>query len=297
MDANASGKLRLGIPKGSLEDATIELFKQAGWSITPRSRNYFPRIDDPEIECALVRSQEMGPYIASGTLDAGLCGMDWVMETGTENDVEVISDLVYSKASDQKARWVLVVDQDSLIQSVADLEGKVVATELMGFTKRYLEERGINAKVEFSWGATEAKVVEGLADAAVEITETGSTIKAHGLRIVCDLLNSHTVLIAGKPAMADSWKKDKIDQIALLLEAALTARHKVLLKMNVASANLKAVVGLLPSLHAPTVNRLADEGWSAVETVVDNHGVRALIPKLKAAGAEGILQLDLTKMC
>jgi|TARA_A100001388_G_scaffold181026_1_gene135534 ATP phosphoribosyltransferase len=297
MDANASGKLRLGIPKGSLEDATIELFKQAGWSITPRSRNYFPRIDDPEIECALVRSQEMGPYIASGTLDAGLCGMDWVMETGTENDVEVISDLVYSKASDQKARWVLVVDQDSLIQSVADLEGKVVATELMGFTKRYLEERGINAKVEFSWGATEAKVVEGLADAAVEITETGSTIKAHGLRIVCDLLNSHTVLIAGKPAMADSWKKDKIDQIALLLEAALTARHKVLLKMNVAAANLEAVVGLLPSLHAPTVNRLADEGWSAVETVVDNHGVRALIPKLKAAGAEGILQLDLTKMC
>ncbi|MBB54971.1 MAG: ATP phosphoribosyltransferase [Magnetovibrio sp.] len=297
MDANASGKLRLGIPKGSLEDATIELFKQAGWSITPRSRNYFPRIDDPEIECALVRSQEMGPYIASGTLDAGLCGMDWVMETGTENDVEVISDLVYSKASDQKARWVLVVDQDSLIQSVADLEGKVVATELMGFTKRYLEERGINAKVEFSWGATEAKVVEGLADAAVEITETGSTIKAHGLRIVCDLLNSHTVLIAGKPAMADSWKKDKIDQIALLLEAALTARHKVLLKMNVAAANLEAVVGLLPSLHAPTVNRLADEGWSAVETVVDNYGVRALIPKLKAAGAEGILQLDLTKMC
>ena len=297
MDANAFGKLRLGIPKGSLEDATIELFKQAGWSITPRSRNYFPRIDDPEIECALVRSQEMGPYIASGTLDAGLCGMDWVMETGTENDVEVISDLVYSKASDQKARWVLVVDQDSLIQSVADLEGKVVATELMGFTKRYLEERGINAKVEFSWGATEAKVVEGLADAAVEITETGSTIKAHGLRIVCDLLNSHTVLIAGKPAMADSWKKDKIDQIALLLEAALTARHKVLLKMNVAAANLEAVVGLLPSLHAPTVNRLADEGWSAVETVVDNHGVRALIPKLKAAGAEGILQLDLTKMC
>ncbi len=297
MDANASGNLRLGIPKGSLEDATIELFKQAGWRITPRSRNYFPRIDDPEIECALVRSQEMGPYIASGTLDAGLCGIDWVMETGTENDVEVISDLVYSKASDQKARWVLVVDQDSMIQSVADLEGKVIATELMGFTKRYLEERGINAKVEFSWGATEAKVVEGLADAAVEITETGSTIKAHGLRIVCDLLNSHTVFIAGRPAMADRWKKDKINQIALLLEAALTARHKVLLKMNVAAANLEAVVGLLPSLHAPTVNRLADEGWSAVETVVDNHGVRALIPKLKAAGAEGILQLDLTKMC
>ncbi len=297
MDANASGKLRLGIPKGSLEKATIELFKQAGWTITPRSRNYFPRIDDPEIECALVRSQEMGPYIAGGTLDAGLCGIDWVMETETEDDVEVISDLVYSKASDQKARWVLVVDQDSPIQSVEDLEGKVIATELLGFTKRYLEERGINAKVEFSWGATEAKVVEGMADAAVEITETGSTIKAHGLRIVCDLLISHTVLIAGKPALADDWKKAKIDQIALLLQSALTARHKVLLKLNVASENLDAVVALLPSLHAPTINRLADADWSAVETVVDGHEVRSLIPQLKAAGAEGILELDLTKMC
>ena len=297
MDANASGKLRLGIPKGSLEAATIELFKQAGWTITPRSRNYFPRIDDPEIECALVRSQEMGPYIASGTLDAGLCGIDWVMETGTEDDVEVISDLVYSKASDQKARWVLVVDQDSPIQSVEDLQGKVIATELMGFTQRYLEERGIDANVEFSWGATEAKVVEGLADAAVEITETGSTIKAHGLRIVCDLLESHTVLIAGKPALADQWKRGKIDQIALLLQAALTARHKVLLKMNVAAAQLESVIALLPSLHAPTVNPLSDAAWSVVETVVDHHEVRALIPRLKSAGAEGILELDLTKMC
>ena len=297
MDADTSGKLRLGIPKGSLEKATIELFNQAGWTITPRSRNYFPRIDDPEIECALVRSQEMGPYIASGTLDAGLCGIDWVMETETEDDVEVISDLVYSKASDQKARWVLVVTEDSPIQSVEDLEGKVIATELVGFTKRYLEERGINAKVEFSWGATEAKVVEGLADAAVEITETGSTIRAHGLRMVCDLLFSHTVLIAGKPAVADDWKKAKIDQIALLLEAALSARHKVLLKLNVAAENLAAVLELLPSLHAPTVNQLADAEWSAVETVVDSHEVRTLVPRLKAAGAEGILELDLKKMC
>ena len=297
LDVDTSEKLRLGIPKGSLEAATIELFRQAGWNITPHSRNYFPRIDDPEIECALVRSQEMGPYIASGTLDAGLCGIDWVMETGTEDDVEVVSDLVYSKASNQKARWVLVVDDNSSIHSVEDLEGKVIATELMGFTKRYLEERGINAKVEFSWGATEAKVVEGLADAAVEITETGSTIKAHGLRIVCDLLETHTVLIAGKSALGNNWKKGKIDQIALLLQSAMTARHKVLLKMNVAARNLDSVVNLLPSLQAPTVNRLLDENWSAVETVVDNHAVRALIPKLKAAGAEGILELDLTKMC
>ena len=297
MDAHASEKLRLGIPKGSLEEATIELFRQAGWTITPRSRNYFPRINDVEIECALVRSQEMGPYIASGTLDAGLCGIDWVMETGTEDDVVVISDLVYSKTSNQKARWVLVVDQDSPIKSVEDLEGKVIATELTGFTNRYLEERGIKAKVEFSWGATEAKVVEGLADAAVEITETGSTIKAHGLRIVCDLLESHTVLIAGKSAVSENWKKGKIDQIALLLQAALTARHKILLKMNVASKDLETVVSLLPSLQAPTINRLADEDWSALETVVDNHEVRTLIPKLKAAGARGILELNLTKMC
>jgi len=297
LDAETTGKLRLGIPKGSLEKATIELFAQAGWAISPRSRNYFPRIDDMEIECALVRSQEMGPYIASGTLDAGLCGIDWIIETQTEDDVQVISDLVYSKTSDQKARWVLVVDQDSPIQSIEDLQGKTIATEMVGFTKRYLEERGIDAKVEFSWGATEAKVVEGLADAAVEITETGSTIRAHGLRIVCDLLFSHTVLIAGKPALADPWKQAKIAQISLLLEAALAARHKVLLKLNVATENLEAIIQLLPSLHAPTVNRLTDSDWSAVETVVDAHEVRNLVPSLKAAGAEGILELDLKKMC
>ena len=297
MDADASGKLRLGIPKGSLEGATIELFKQAGWTITPRSRNYFPRIDDQEIECALVRSQEMGPYVAGGNLDAGLCGIDWLMETNTENELEIVSDLIYSKASDQKARWVLVVDADSPIQSVEDLEGKTIATELVGYTKRYLEERGINANVEFSWGATEAKVVEGMADAAVEITETGSTIRAHGLRIVCDLLETHTVFFANKSAMADNWKRGKIDQIALLVQAALDARHKVLLKMNVSGDDLDKVVELLPSLHAPTVNRLAETGWSAVETVVDAHAVRALVPRLKAAGAEGILEIDITKMC
>lgn len=297
MDAEARGKLRLGIPKGSLEDATIELFRQAGWTITPRSRNYFPRIDDPEIECALVRSQEMGPYVAGGNLDAGLCGIDWLMETETESELEIVSDLIYSKASDKKARWVLVVDAGSPIQTVEDLEGKTIATELVGYTRRYLEARGINAKVEFSWGATEAKVVEGMADAAVEITETGSTIKAHGLRIVCDLLETHTVFFANKAAMADGWKREKVDQIALLTQAALEARHKVLLKMNVAADALGAVVQLLPSLHAPTVNPLAETGWSAVETVVDAHAVRTLVPRLKAAGAEGILELDIQKIC
>ena len=288
-------QLKLGIPKGSLERSTIELFAQAGWTITPRSRNYFPAIDDPEIACALVRSQEMGPYVAAGTLDAGLTGIDWVMET--EADVEVVDDLVYSKASDQPARWVLVVDRDSPVQRIEDLEGKKIATELVGFTRRYLAERGVAADVQFSWGATEAKVVEGMVDAAVEITETGSTIRAHGLRIVCDLLHTHTVLIANRDALADPWRKAKIDQLALLLSAALAGRNKVLLKMNVPAARIDAVTALLPSLHAPTVNQLTDADWLAVETVVDRQQVRTLIPRLKAEGAEGILELPITKMC
>ncbi len=288
-------KLKLGIPKGSLEAATIGLFQQAGWTIKSSSRNYFPSIDDPEIACALVRSQEMGPYVAGGTLDAGLTGIDWVNET--QADVEVVCDLVYSKVSDQPCRWVLIVDRDSPIQKVEDLEGKKVATELVGFTRRYLAEHGVKADVEFSWGATEAKVAEGLADAAVEITETGSTIRAHGLRIVCDLLHTHTILIANKAAMADPARRAKIDQIALLLQAALAARHKVLLKMNVPAARIDDVVALLPSLHAPTVNRLSDAEWMAVETVVGRHEVRDLIPRLKEHGAEGILEIDITKMC
>ena len=287
-------QLRLGIPKGSLESATVDLFAQAGWTIRFRSRNYFPSIDDDEISCALVRSQEMGPYVAGGTMDAGLCGIDWIMET--EADVEVVCDLTYSKASDQGARWVLVVDRDSPIQKVEDLEGKVISTELMSYTRRYLEERGITAKVEFSWGATEAKVVEGLADAAVEITETGSTIKAHGLRIVCDLLYTHTVLVANKEALADPWRKAKIDQIALMLQSALAARNRVLLKMNVPTKILDDVAGLLPSLHAPTINNLTDPNWVAVETVVERRQVRDLIPKLRTAGAEGILEIDLKNL-
>ncbi len=289
-------QLKLGIPKGSLESATLSLFKQAGWNISPHSRNYFPSIDDADISCALVRSQEMAPYVANGTLDLGLTGHDWILETESENEVEEISELVYSKSSDQPCRWVLVVPKDSPIQSVEDLEGKKISTELVCFTKRYLAEKGINAAVEFSWGATEAKVVEGLVDAVVEITETGSTIRAHGLRIVCDILHTETRLIANKAAMQDPGKREKIEQIATLLKAALTARQKVALKMNVPSDQLEQIVGMLPSLHAPTVSHLFDQEWLAVETVVNSGEVRDLVPRLVAAGAEGILEYELRKM-
>ncbi len=287
-------RLKLGIPKGSLEASTLSLFKQAGWTITPRSRNYFPTVDDDDIQCALVRSQEMAPYVANGTLDLGLTGHDWILETQAE--VVEICELVYSKSSNQPCRWVLVVPQDSPIQSPEDLQGKRIATELVGFTRRYLEERGIDAQVEFSWGATEAKVVEGLVDAVVEITETGSTIRAHGLRIVCDLLHTETRLISNRSAMADPWKRDKIEQIATLLQAAMKARRKVALKMNVPTDKLTEIVSMLPSLQAPTVNHLFDRAWLAVETVVDSSQVRDLIPRLKQAGAEGILEYELRKM-
>lgn len=287
-------QLKLGVPKGSLEKSTISLFSQAGWNIRISSRNYFPSVDDPELACALVRSQEMGPYVANGALDLGLTGKDWILET--EADVVEICELVYSKSSDQPCRWVLVVPQDSPIQSVQDLNGKKIATELVGFTKRYLAEQGVEADVEFSWGATEAKVVEGLVDSVVEITETGSTIKAHGLRIVCDILHTETRLITNREALNDPWKKSKIDQIAMLLQSALTARRKVALKMNIEAERLEELVGILPSLHAPTVSHLYDRKWLAVETVVDSRQVRELIPRLRAAGAEGILEYELKKM-
>nr|VFK44372.1 MAG: ATP phosphoribosyltransferase [Candidatus Kentron sp. TC]VFK60127.1 MAG: ATP phosphoribosyltransferase [Candidatus Kentron sp. TC] len=287
-------QLRMGIPKGSLESASIALFQQAGWSITTRSRNYFPDIDDPEMSCALVRSQEMALYVENGTLDLGLTGHDWILET--QADVTEVCELVYSKSTDQAARWVLIVRDNSTVQSIADLEGKRIATELVGFTKRYLEERGVTAKVEFSWGATEAKVVEGLVDAAVEITETGTTIKAHGLRIVCDLLYTHTRLIANRTAMIDSWKKRKIDQIALLLQAALAARRKVALKMNAPVGKIDRIVAMLPSLQAPTVSHLYNREWLAVETVVSSGEIRDLIPRLRMAGAEGILEYELRKI-
>lgn len=287
-------QLKLGVPKGSLEQATISLFKQAGWNIQSGSRNYFPSIDDPDISCALVRSQEMATYVAKGTLDLGLTGLDWILETGAK--VEEVCDLVYSKSSDQPCRWVLVVAQDSPIQSIEDLQGKRVATELVNFTRSYLAERGIECEVEFSWGATEAKAVEGLVDAVVEITETGSTIRAHGLRIVCDLLHTHTRLIAHPDAMADPWKRRKIEHIALLLQASLAAHQKVALKMNTPRDRLDEILQLLPSLHAPTVSALSDEQWVALETVVDRESVRWLIPALREHGAEGILEYELRKI-
>ena len=287
-------QLKLGIPKGSLEASTLSLFAQAGWKITPRSRNYYPDIDDPELSCALVRSQEMAPYVANGTLDLGLTGLDWIMET--ESDVVEICKLVYSKSSDQSCRWVLVVRDDSPIQSVQDLEGKKIATELVGFTRRFLQNNGISAEVEFSWGATEAKVVEGLVDAVVEITETGSTIRAHGLRIVENLLYTDTRLITNQAAFDDPEKRKKIDQIALMLQAALTARQKVALKMNISQEKLDNLVDMLPSLHAPTISHLYGKDWLAVETIVDAGDVRDLLPTLAAAGAEGILEYELKKV-
>ncbi|WP_295455745.1 ATP phosphoribosyltransferase [uncultured Thiodictyon sp.] len=287
-------KLKLGIPKGSLEEATLGLFKQAGWTIAPRSRNYYPEVDDPELACALVRAQEMAPYVANGTLDLGLTGLDWILETQAQ--VTEVCTLTYSKASNQRSRWVLLVREESPVRSAADLDGCKVATELVGFTRRYFAERGVNAAVEFSWGATEAKVVEGLVDAAVEITETGSTIRAHGLRIVEDMLYTETRLIANPAAMEDPAKRAKIDQIALMLQAALAARHKVALKLNCRATQIDEIVALLPSLHAPTVSHLYDREWLAVETVVDAATVRVLIPRLRAAGAEGILEYELRKM-
>ncbi|MBL6917258.1 MAG: ATP phosphoribosyltransferase [Arenicellales bacterium] len=287
-------QLKLGVPKGSLEEATIALFRQAGWQIQPRSRNYFPTIDDPEISCALVRSQEMATYVSKGVLDVGLTGLDWILDSGAQ--VEEVCDLIYSKSSDQPCRWVLVVPQDSDIQRLEDLQGKRVATELVNFTRTYMQERGIDCEVEFSWGATEAKAVEGLVDAVVEITETGSTIRAHGLRIVCDLLHTHTRLIASPAAMADPWKKQKIEDIALLLQASLAAHQKVALKMNAPKAKLGEITALLPSLHAPTVSDLADTDWVALETVVDRDQVRSLIPDLRKRGAEGILEYELRKI-
>ena len=287
-------QLKLGVPKGSLEEATIALFRQAGWQIQPRSRNYFPTIDDPEISCALVRSQEMATYVSKGVLDVGLTGLDWILDSGAQ--VEEVCDLIYSKSSDQPCRWVLVVPQDSDIQRIEDLQGKRVATELVNFTRSYMQERGIDCEVEFSWGATEAKAVEGLVDAVVEITETGSTIRAHGLRIVCDLLHTHTRLIASPAALADPWKKQKIEDIALLLQASLAAHQKVALKMNAPKAKLGEITALLPSLHAPTVSDLADTDWVALETVVDRDRVRSLIPDLRKRGAEGILEYELRKI-
>ncbi len=287
-------KLRLGIPKGSLEENTIELFKRAGWRISYNSRSYFPDIDDEEISCSLVRAQEMSIYIEDGTLDLGLTGRDWILEN--DSDVAVIQDLIYSKATTRQARWVLVVREDSPIEKIEDLEGKKISTELVSFTRRYFAEKGINVHVEFSWGATEAKVVEGLVDAIVEVTETGSTLRANKLKIIHELLKTNTQLIANKSAWEDPWKRRKIEQIRTLLNGSLLAVGKVGLKLNVAKDHLGRVMLLLPSLKAPTISGLFNEEWYAVETIVDRSIVRDLIPLLQEAGAEGIIEYRLNKV-
>ena len=286
--------LKLGVPKGSLQNATIALFKRSGWTINVNGRSYFPEIDDDTIDCAICRAQEMSRYVENGTMDAGLTGMDWIAEN--QSDVHVVDNLIYSKVSSRPARWVLAVPYDSDVKAIEDLNGKKIATELVEFTKRYFSERKIDVSVEFSWGATEAKVVSGLADAIVEVTETGSTIKAHGLRIIHELMQTNTQLIANHDAWKDPAKREKIEQIAQLLQGALRGEKLVGLKMNVAEKDAEAVVGLLPSLNAPTISHLYKSEWLAVESVVDTGVVRDLIPKLLKAGAEGIIEYPLNKV-
>ena len=286
--------LKLGIPKGSLQNATIALFKRSGWTINVNGRSYFPEIDDDAIQCGICRAQEMSRYVESGTLDAGLTGKDWIAENAS--DVHVVSDLVYSKVSSRPARWILAVGYDSPIKKLEDLQGKKVATELVNFTKRYFAERHIDVSVEFSWGATEAKVVSGLADAIVEVTETGSTIKAHGLRILHELMQTNTQLIANHSAWQDPVKREKIEQIALLLKGALLGEKLVGLKMNVPKGRLEDIVAILPSLNAPTVAPLYQSDWFSVETVVNTNVMRDLIPELQKQGAEGIIEYPLNKV-
>jgi ATP phosphoribosyltransferase len=287
-------RLKLGIPKGSLQNATIALFKRSGWKINVNGRSYFPEINDDRIECAICRAQEMSRYVENGTLDAGLTGKDWIAEN--RSDVHVVEDLVYSKVSARPARWVLAVPFDSPVKKIEDLQGKKIATELVSYTRRYFAGRNIEVEVEFSWGATEAKVVSGLADAIVEVTETGSTIKAHGLRIIHELMQTNTQLIVNHDAWQNPAKREKIEQIALLLRGALLGEKLVGLKMNVPQDKLETIIGLLPSLNAPTVAPLYNSDWFSVETVSETHVLRDLIPRLLRNGAEGIIEYPLNKV-
>jgi len=287
-------RLKLGIPKGSLQNATIALFKRSGWTINVNGRSYFPEIDDESIDCAICRAQEMSRYVESGTLDAGLTGKDWIAEN--DSDVYVVTDLVYSKVSSRPARWVVAVPFDSPIRKIEDLAGKKISTELTEFTKRYFAERNIQVVVEFSWGATEAKVVSGLADAIVEVTETESTIKAHGLRIIHEMMQTNTQLIVNHQSWKDPQKQKKIKQIALLLQGALLGEKMVGLKMNVPEDRMEEIMALLPSLNAPTVASLYQSNWFSVEVVVSEETVRELIPELLEHGAEGIIEYPLNKV-
>lgn len=286
-------KLKLGIPKGSLQEATFELFKKAGWQIKPTGRSYYPYIDDGELEIMLVRAQEMARYVEDKVLDAGLTGIDWVTESGCR--VKKIADLIYAKQGMRKVRWVLAVPENMKIKSVKELKGKRIATELVNVTKKWLKEKKVAANVEFSWGATEAKPPE-LADAIVELTETGSSLKANHLKIIDTVLESNTVVIANQACLDDAWKKDKLNNLVLLLQGALEAESKVGLKMNVIKSRLRTVLEILPALQTPTVAELSNPDWVDVDTIIDEKVVRDLIPKLKKAGAKGIVEYPLNKV-
>ena len=286
--------LRFGIPKGSLEEATVDLFKKAGWQVGISSRSYFPTIDDPEMKCHLIRPQEMGRYVERGTIDVGIAGRDWVREN--DSQVVEVCEMVYSKVSRRPVRWVLVVAQDSKVQKPEDLHGATISTELVGFTKRYFAERNIPVNVEFSWGATEAKVVDGLCDAIVEVTETGSTIRANNLRIVCDLMESVPVMIANKESWENPWKRAKIEQIATLVQSTLRAEGLVGLKMNAPGDKAEAITAILPSQKAPTVSHLHKSDWVSIESILPEKEVRRIVPELLRHGAEGIIEYTINKI-
>jgi len=286
-------KLSIGLPKGSLQESTFDLFLKAGFKISVSDRSYIPRIDDEDLEGVLIRAQEISRYVEEGVLDVGLTGLDWILEN--DSKVEEVANLVYGKQGFRPVRWVLAVPNDSSIQKVADLEGKRIATEVVNITKKYLKKKGVNAHVEFSWGATEVKVPQ-LVDAIVELTETGSSLRAHNLRVIDTLLESTTRLIANRDSLENEWKRGKINQIAMLLKGALAAEAKVGVKMNVPAISLETLTALLPSLRKPTVSKLSEEGWYAVETILDEKVFRSLVPRLKEAGAEGIIEYPLNKV-
>ena len=286
-------KLRLGIPKGSLQEATVQLFANAGFNIYASGRSYFPTTDDPELECMLIRAQEMGRYVEQGVIDAGLTGIDWIVESG--RDVVPVCDLVYAKQSRGKVRWVLAVPDDSKFQRAEDLDGKVIATELVNLTKQYFDQKKVRVQVDFSWGATEVKPPM-LADAIVEVTETGSSLKANRLRIIDTVMESNTQLVCNRAVWNDGWKREKVENIALLLTGAIAAQGRVGLMLNVEKQNLQAIISVLPALKRPTISQLSDDEWVAVNTILDEATVRDIIPKLKAAGAQGIVEYPLNKV-
>ena len=286
--------IKLGIPKGSLEQQTLRLFEKSGWKISITDRNYFPEINDEDITCSLLRAQEIPIHVENGAIDVGITGKDWTEEN--ESDVVTVADLMYSKTSQSPTKWVLAVSADSDIKELSDLKGKKIATELVNFTRKYFAQRGIDVKVTFSWGTTEAKIATGLADAIVEVTETGSTIKAHGLKIIHELMQSNTIVIANKDAWEDSWKRAKIRQIVLLLKGALRAESMVGLKMNIPEERLDGIIRLLPSITSPTIAHLFQSHWVSVEVMVHTQRVRELIPQLIEQGAEGIIEYPLNKV-